>query len=601
MSEPAQQVDFQVVLRALRRRWRLILLVTLVSGGLALGVSLLMPDRYEASADLLFHPADPAPNIDPNEPLPDSSQAPERVAATNLALASLDRVATLVETKLKTDLTAKELRDRVKLDPQGQADIVTITATGDTPQQAAQIANAFANQVVAARRVAAQQKIQRVIDAINAKLAGTPSSDAIADELRRRAEQLGVERQLETGEVEIAEEAVPPRDKSSPKPLRNTVIGLLLGLILGSLLAIVLQRFDRRVESEAEVGELFEAPVIARVPVERPSGWERELFAESFQFLRANLQLRDPEGKHRTIAVTSALPGNGKSTVAARLAEALALSGSEVVIVDCDLRRPTLHNYYGVTAHDGLTSALVGLHDPVEMLRPTYIPTVRLLPAGPLMPLPASVLAGTKGMGDVLSRLERVADYVIVDTSPVTIGADASAIASSVDATLVVVDIESVRRDVLSAANEQLRAARANIVGVVINRADILHKDQAYRGYYGRSGRALYSEEEPEGKPSAAPGSAPPASPAQSPPRPRSRPITRPPRGAHADARAGQGPVLGPGRRHLARPGDRADPLLRVARPVVGRVRRAAVQLRLTRGGPRCARRAKTITRWAAL
>ena len=83
-----------MVLRALRRRWRLILLVTLVSGGLALGVSLLMPDRYEASADLLFHPADPAPNIDPNKPLPDSSQAPERVAATNLALASLDRVAT---------------------------------------------------------------------------------------------------------------------------------------------------------------------------------------------------------------------------------------------------------------------------------------------------------------------------------------------------------------------------------------------------------------------------------------------------------------------------------------------------------------------------
>jgi Mrp family chromosome partitioning ATPase len=117
----------------------------------------------------------------------------------------------------------------------------------------------------------------------------------------------------------------------------------------------------------------------------------------------------------------------------------------------------------------------------------------------------------------VLSRLERVADYVIVDTSPVTIGADASAIASSVDATLVVVDIESVRRDVLAAANEQLRAARANIVGVVINRADILHKDQAYRGYYGRSGRALYSEEEPQGEPPAAPGAAPPA---QSPPQP---------------------------------------------------------------------------------
>ena len=184
MTEPAQQVDLHVVHRALRRRWRLIALVTIGLGGLGARRLAAMPDRYEASADLLFRAADPTPNIDPNEPLPDSSQAPERDRGDEpgAGVARQGRGA-LVETKLKTDLTAKELRDRVKLDPQGQADIVTITATGDTPQQAAQIANAFANQVVAARRVAAQQKIQRVIDAINAKLAG----DAVERRDRRRA------------------------------------------------------------------------------------------------------------------------------------------------------------------------------------------------------------------------------------------------------------------------------------------------------------------------------------------------------------------------------------------------------------------------------
>jgi capsular exopolysaccharide synthesis family protein len=497
MTESSQQVDLQAVTRALRRRWRLIALVTILSAGVALGVSLALPDRYKASADLLFREADPAPNIDPTEPLPDRSQAPERIAATNLALASLDKLATRVETKLRTDMSAKELRDSVELDPQGQADIVTITATGDTAQEAARIANAFANEVVALRREDAQQKIQRVIDAIEAKLAATPETDELAAQLRQRAEQLDVERQLETGEVEIAEEAIPPRERSSPKPARNTAIGFLLGLILGSLLAVLLQRFDRRVESESEVGAIFDAPVIARVPVERSTGWERELFAEAFQFLRANLQLRDDEGKCRSIAVTSALPGNGKSTVAVRLAEALALSGAEVVVVDSDLRRPTLHEYYGVNAHEGLTSALVGLRDPAAMLRPTDVPAVRLLPAGPLMALPASVLAGTKGMTGVLTRLREVADYVIVDTSPVTIGADASAIASCVDATLMVVDVASVRRDILSAASEQLRAARANIVGVVINRAEILLQDEAYRGYYGRSGQAIFAEEPP--------------------------------------------------------------------------------------------------------
>jgi capsular exopolysaccharide synthesis family protein len=495
MTEEHKPLDLQVVARALRRRWKLIALVTILATGVALGASLLLPDQYKASADLLFREADPAPNIDPNEPLPDRSQAPERIAATNLALASLAKVAARVETKLDTDMSVRELREAVELDPQGQADIVTITATADTAREAPRIANAFANEVVALRRQAAQEKIQRVIDAIEARLAGTEETDPLFGELSRRAEQLKVEKSLETGEVEIAEQAVPPRERSSPKPIRNTAIGFLLGLILGSLLAILLQRFDRRVESEQEVAEIFGAPVIARVPVERQTGWERELFAEAFQFLRANLQLRDLEGHYRAIAVTSALPGNGKSTVAARLAEALALSGSEVVIVDSDLRRPTLHEYYGVSAREGLTSALVGLRDPVAMLRPTEIPAVRLLPAGPLMALPASVLAGTQGMNDVLERLKREADYVIVDTSPVTIGADASAIASCVDATLMVVDIESVRRDVLTAANEQLRAARANILGVVINRAEILLKDEAYRGYYGRSGQAIFVEE----------------------------------------------------------------------------------------------------------
>jgi capsular exopolysaccharide synthesis family protein len=166
-----------------------------------------------------------------------------------------------------------------------------------------------------------------------------------------------------------------------------------------------------------------------------------------------------------------------------------------VIIVDCDLRRPTLHEYYGVNTNEGLTTALVGVRDPLEMLRQTGTPGIRLLPAGPLMPVPASVLAGTKGMDHVLSRLVGAADYVLVDTSPVTIGADTSAIAASVDATVMVVDLETARRDVLAAAVEQLRAARANIVGVVVNRAETLLRDHAYRGYYGRSGRSLFAEE----------------------------------------------------------------------------------------------------------
>jgi capsular exopolysaccharide synthesis family protein len=489
------QFDLAGVIDILRRRKWLILSVALLAGALAGGLSLLQADRYKASADLQFRQDERTPSVNPQEPPPDQTESPERIAATNLALASLDKVAARVRERLNSPLSIKELRDTVDLKPQGQADIVRITAEAGSAREAARNANVFAEEVVAVRQEASQAKVQRVIDAIDAQLAGVDPASGVAATLRERQQQLEVEKRLRTGDVDIVQEAIPPLERSSPKPLRNGVIGFVLGLILGALLALLLQRLDRRVESEDQLVEIVGAPIIARVPVERSSGWERELFVESFQFLRSNLQLQDERGEPRTIAITSALPGNGKSTIAARLADAIALSGSDVVVVDCDLRRPTLHEYYNADATEGLTTALVGRRDPVDVLQATRTPGIRLLPAGPFMPLPASVLAGTKGMRRLLARLSEVTDYVIVDTSPVTIGADTSAIAASVDATVMVVDIQSVKRDVLRAATDQLRSSHAHIVGVVVNRAETLLKDHAYRGYYGRSGRSLFAEE----------------------------------------------------------------------------------------------------------
>jgi polysaccharide biosynthesis transport protein len=511
-SEPQRgQLDVEAAVGAIRRRWKLVVSAAVAAALLAFVFSLLQDDRYKASADLLFGQPEQAPKINPTEPQVERPDAPERVAATNLALASLDRVAAEAKRQLNSPLSIEELRDRVELSPRGQADIVTITATGDTPREAARLANVFAREIVALRRERARERIQRVIDVIDAQLTTARPDAELTTQLEERAEQLRLERRLEQGEVEIAEAALPPKDRSAPKPLRNTLIGGMLGLILGLVGAVVVQRFDRRVESEEQIAEIVGAAVIARIPVERASGWERELFIESFQFLRANLQLGDSESDWRAIAVTSALPGDGKSTVAARLADALAFSGADVIVVDCDLRRPTLHEFFGTSGHEGFTTALVGLQDPVGLLRQTTTPGVRLLPAGPLLPLPASVFAGSTGMRYMMDRLRRSADYVIVATSPVTIAAEASAIVASVDAGLMVVDVDSARRDVLSLAADQLRSARANIVGVVLNRADVLLKDTAYRGYYGRgtpspfAGGSRMPESEQEAAPSTAP------------------------------------------------------------------------------------------------
>lgn len=495
---PQADLDFPAFLALLRRRAKLIVGIAVAAALLAFGISSLLPDRYDASADLLFHEPSPTPVVNPSEN-DESNTEPERVAATNLALASLDVVASRVEEEGGGSKSAQELRDSVSIEPQGQADVVTITASADTPEEAAEIANAFAAQVVALRRESARTKIKQVIDAIEEQLAESPTLDPeVARHLTARASQLEVQRRLEGGDAEVVEEATPPEDPASPKPLRNAVIAAILGLILGVIVAVLLRRFDRHVHDEDDVAEIVAAPIVGRVPViEEREGWRYDLALEAFQFLRANLQLRSATSGYRTFAVTSALPGEGKSTIAIRLAQALALSGSSVILVDGDLRRPTLHTALELSAEAGVTTALSSDTPPKDLLIDTPIPDVLLLPAGPLTVMPGTMITGDHDIGKLIAQLGALADYVIVDTSPVTIGADASTIASEVDGTLVVVDAEAVERRHMLAAVDQLRNAEVNVAGVVMNRAKVLLDDRAYKGYYGSNNNSLASHVPP--------------------------------------------------------------------------------------------------------
>jgi polysaccharide biosynthesis transport protein len=467
----------------LRRRARLILGIALAAAVLAFVVSSLLPDKYDASSDVLFRQPAQTPKVNVNEPQEVSSE-PERIAATNLALASLDQVAFRVAKKIETDKSPEELRDSVTIQPKGQADVVTITARADSPEEAAEIANAFANQVVAVRKQSAKAKIEQVVDAIRTQLDEVPMTPAVSERLGTRVSQLEVQARLETGDAEVVEQALPPESPASPKPLRNAVIGFLLGLILGVVLALLLRRFDRSVGSDEEIVEITGAPVVGRIPVIDETGWKHGMALESFQFLRANLQLRSATAAARTIAVTSALPEEGKSTIALRFSQALALSGSTVILVDCDIRRPMLHALLGVPGDPGVTNALSSPEDTERFLKDTAMDGVRLLPAGPLTALPGTLLTDNHDLGKLIGDVAGHADYVIVDTAPVTIGADASTVASEVDATLLVVDTATVDQRLLMAAAEQLHHAEASIAGVVLNRSEGLLSNTAYQGYY---------------------------------------------------------------------------------------------------------------------
>ena len=565
-------MDLPRFLALARARAWLIAGIVIAATLLALVVSLAQPSRYRADADLLFGQTTNANSIISGGTA-DTTDTPERVAATNVALASLDTVAANVKRRFPGSATVEDLRDAVSIHAQGASDVVTVTAEWDAPSQAAAIANAFATEIVAFRRQAAQSDIQRGIDALQLQIAAQPATAAAATaDLQARVSTLQALKAAQTGNVRLVERAQPPKSRSSPRPLRNAVIAGVLAAIIALFVVVLLARFEDRINDEDELAELMGAPVLTRVP---GVGRARRLthiwgpdqdpaFLEAFEFLRLNLQLMG-HGGGLVIAVTSPAAADGKSTVVAWLTRSLALSGDEVVAVDLDLRKPELHAYLNATRQpgagvlDALLATDPGDHPgdgrlPVDghpdrepeaetaavdngerpararrvytdddvnaglvevarcagnarraarslkregrdisestlrrwkelhaelyaeirsaRIRGTSVAAHLRLLAGDHHHLPSGLLARGR-LRQLFDQLREDSDYVLVDTVPVSTVADASVVAAAADAVILVVDLESVRRRDLASAKKQLTNARANLLGIVVNRAPV--------------------------------------------------------------------------------------------------------------------------------
>lgn len=566
-------MDLPRFLRVVRARRWLIVSIVVIAGGLALVASLAQSDRYKASADLFFGQTTNAAGV--IAPGADAAAGvPERTSATNLALAGLDTVADNVRKRFRGTASVEEIRGAVSIKPQGTSDVVSVEAEWSSRKQAAALANAFASEIVAQRRNAAQSEIQRAIDALQAKVPPNPTTPlerTNAASLQGKINDLEGLKATSNGGVSLVERATPPESRSSPTPVKNALIAGLVAGILSLFLVVLLARFDDRVRDEDELAELMETSVLTRVPeVERSRRltqvWtphQDRAFLEAFEFLRLNLQLMGKDGASTVLAITSPTSGDGKTTVVGWLARSLALSGDEVMAVDLDLRKPELHTYFNATREpgNGVLDALIaaanengagaapppppadddgdsddrqqqgrrvyssedieiGLeelarvggnarraarslraagHDVSEStLRrwkdihaPLYTeiraartrgvataPHLRLLAAENHPELPPGLIARGR-LQQLFEELRMDADYVLVDTVPVSTIADASAVAAASDGVILVVDLERVRRRDLLAAKKQLANARTPLVGIVLNRAAV-----NYPGYH---------------------------------------------------------------------------------------------------------------------
>jgi Mrp family chromosome partitioning ATPase len=559
-------MDLPGFLALLRARGRLIAGIVAAAVLLALVVSLLQSNRYRATADLLFADSPALDIVAAGGLEDDSGDVPERVAATNLALASLDGVAVRVKRQLRTSASVEALRGAVEVETRGDSDLGTVTAEWTSPEEAADIANAFATQIVAVRREAAQTELERAIDALGRQLSAQPqpaegaAADPSTTALRDRIAQLQTLKALETGGVSVVERATPPLEASAPRPLRNALIAGFLALILAVFAVVLLARLEERVAGEEQLAAIVGAPILARIPqLPRsrpfaPTAAESQdpAFLEAFEFLRLNLELRRTDALGSAaddsvvVAITSPKADEGKTTVVSWLARALGTSGGDVVVVDLDVRKPQLHQFVSgfgegdeiaqldraeatpepapepgparpVYSEDDIAASLTQLvlcrgnvrqaarflksagldvsestlrrwkvvhaqmYEEIEAANAlrasarfatnaTLLPSVRLFTAADDEGFATRPVARER-LRDLFVELRSQSGYVLVDTVPVTAAAEASAIAAEADGVLLVVDLARLRRREVLATKRQLDHARANVLGIVVNRS----------------------------------------------------------------------------------------------------------------------------------
>jgi capsular exopolysaccharide synthesis family protein len=219
-----------------------------------------------------------------------------------------------------------------------------------------------------------------------------------------------------------------------------------------------------------------------RVPTLVAESDPRSPASEGYRTLRTNLAFAAPDARPKTLVITSATAGEGKTTTAANFAVVSAQADARVCLIDSDLRRPALHRVFGLSNERGLTTSLVEDLPLIKVAQPTRIPNLNVVTSGPLPPNP-SELVGSKGMGELLARARSDFDIVICDTPPLISVGDGVALAAQVDGVILVVQGGKVPHDVVRRVVEQIEAVKGRIVGVLLNRVDLRRDGYGYSYY----------------------------------------------------------------------------------------------------------------------
>jgi capsular exopolysaccharide synthesis family protein len=437
LQPPEEEEGLRRYVETIRERFWLIAITMLITTLAAVVYVVVAPKTYEASASLLVTPVSDSDPILTNLPLIHSTADPTRDVETASLLVTNTNTATLAKADLRSSDTPTELLGKVKAEPVAQSNFVSVTASAHSPEDARALANAFAKAAVDNQTSKLHTQIATELQTLSSTL--TPGD----------ASQLQTLAAAPTPDLRVETTAQLPTGPSSPKKKLSIAGGLIAGLVLGITGAFAAQALDPRLRRENQLRRLYSLPVLARVPEEtrrrRGPLSPRTLSpvgAEAYRTLRSTLTSEHGEEKGATILVTGPSPGEGKSTTAINLAASLALTGKQVILIEADLRRPSLGAVFNVPASErgGVVSVLTEQKRLPSALvtAPILGDNLKLLLAdheggwiAELFSIPAA--------GQMLDDAEALADYVIIDSPPLNAVVDSMPLARRADDVLIVV------------------------------------------------------------------------------------------------------------------------------------------------------------------
>jgi non-specific protein-tyrosine kinase len=510
------------------RKWLILIAVVVATGGVYAYYA--RQPRVYTTSTLVYikDPGDPVTGVS-------SPQSTDRAVQNQAALLYSRDTAAAVARRIHFPGSADALLHRVSITSKSGEDFVNIAAQGRSPQESASIANAYAREFVRLVNSALSSRIKRALTVSRQQLAALPRGPATSlnrQNLNDQIARLQLAAEVPQTVTRQIDAALPSSATWTPKPVRNAIFAFVLSLVLALAAAFGLERFDRRLKRPEEVEAAYDKPLLAVLPhtgepartIDGEASMSPE-FREAFRVLRTNIELAELDSPPRTIVISSATPGEGKSTVVRNLALAFRETGKRVAVVGCDLRHPTLGRLFGATQGPGLTevlrdeasldevtlqiaAALPGLEELVQLhaergavphagngngnggvRRPSG--SVTLMMAGTRPANPPAVLASERA-AEVLSTLRDSHDVVLIDSAPLLAVTDTVPLLRYADAAIFVGRLGVTTRDTARRLTEFLeRIPDVDVLGVVANDMSAFEASGYGYGYgYGGYGYA---------------------------------------------------------------------------------------------------------------